>query len=234
MPSRKTSNNKPSEKDVQKHVNTQADLWWSSGSLGDVEVEKEIEERDFKQVPLPNGIGMMNLFKKPILLRLPESVLLSACDDNNKMCITLTDAEYELVGQIEEVMGKMMIDPLKCAFREMRGATFGSQIHESESGTENKYVKVKAQDRGTTRTIGINLDGSDCVSPADSLNVVGSKGSFMLRLEGVYITNERCGVMVKLDMFRIKSHPTEEEIEERKDVKRTRYDEDRKQALANF
>jgi len=80
----------------------------------------------------------------------------------------------------------------------------------AQTGTH--YVKVKIRGGNTrTPTIGVPFGENSPVKSILPLLNGGNRGTFALSVEGMYVSANKSGLMVKLDMFKITQLPSEEE-----------------------
>jgi len=80
----------------------------------------------------------------------------------------------------------------------------------------------------------VNLDGTTCINPLETLVDVGSVMDVRVRVDGVYVTKERAGLVTKIDLFKLKSVPSEEDKEVHRANKRAKMDAEREEELKNF
>jgi hypothetical protein len=213
--------------------NKHAAAWW--------DCEDEENNGDFADVvtkttrvsSLPNGAGMMNLFESDFGLKMGETRLMSEVDENRKLCLSLTDAQYGFLTSLQEELEKTLVQQVKTQHPKYANAEFFSSVKVSET-TGQKYLKTKVQLLGYSRTMGIDVDGASVSNVPEVLNVPGTMLHARLMISGVYVTKERCGLVTKLDMFRVTKVPSDEELGEERDAKRRKLEADREEELMNF
>lgn len=174
-----------------------------------------VSKMDTRYARLPNNAGAMKLFKSVVGLNLPETTTLSEIDENNKLCVTLDDEQYEWLNAMETELQRTTIETLKVMNPSYADSAFKSIIKVSEH-TGKKYVKTKIQTLGLSRTIGADASGAAIDDCMRVLGVVGTKLGMRLRVDGAYAGKDSCGLVTKIDMFRIISIPDAEEIAEAK------------------
>lgn len=206
-----------------------ADAWWS-GELGSTH---NIDKQETRLTALPNNIGWMKLFKDPITLKMSDAELMSGVNENSKLCISLTDTQYDFLNSIQEAMNNKLVSQIKGLDNNYMESEFMSSIKVSDA-TEKKYLKTKVQLLGATRSMGVDVDGGHVTNPILALSTPGTRLDIRIRIDGVYVTKGNAGMMTKVDLFRIKSVPDEEELEAEREAKRARYEQQREEALENF
>lgn len=206
--------------------------WWGedASDFSTIDVDATLN-RQFKNVPF--AAGVMNLFKKPILFKLPATRMLSAVDENKKLCLELTENEFNFLTLVSGKMKEKLIDGMMQYNAKWSEAEF-SDVLKTSASSGKKYIKVKIQTRGASRTTGMDVDGTMKADTQSILGKIGSEGSFLLRLDGVYLTSTNCGLLAKVDMFRLKSVPSDEDMEEEKAARETDMREVREAELRNF
>lgn len=187
--------------------------WWGKDAmdLSSIDVDACISGRATKDARFKKMQGSMLLFRAPLYFKVIEASLISPVDENGKVCIRLDEEEYDFLSKLEECMITKMIEPkvsMLGTSPEMKRSVVMSE------GTGLPYMKSKIQTLGYSRTTGIGADGKECLDTPSLLETQGSCGDFLMRIEGVYITQQNCGVLMKVDMFRLKSVPSVEDVEE--------------------
>lgn len=206
--------------------------WWESSADSERILEGLVNLKT-RMSTLPNNIGMINSFEGGMSIKLKGARLMSECDDYNKLCLSLTDEEYDFLKELETRIHNTMIPSVKMMNPKFENAVFGSNVRVSES-TEQKYLKTKLQIRGMSCSMGLDVKGSLIKDTPASLKTVGSVVDVKIRIDGVYATKDNCGMMTKIDVFKIKSQPSEEELEEERNAKRQRLEDTRMQELDSF
>jgi hypothetical protein len=206
--------------------------WWNQ------EIEAEgalnaVRSLGSKMSTLPNDVGVLRMFDTEFGVKMCDANLMSAVDENKKLCISLTDEQYDFLKKVEDLMKETLIAKVKMIDPKYENADFMSCVKVSES-TGQKYIKTKVQLLGRSRSFGVNLDGTTCINPLETLVDVGSVMDVRIRVDGVYVTKERAGLVTKIDLFRLKSIPSEEDKEAHRASKRAKMDADREAELKNF
>lgn len=182
---------------------------------------------------LPNNAGHIMTFKDSMAIKLVDSKLMSAVDENNKVCFSLDDEAYAFLEAYSEQILSTLVARMKLLHPEHEDAEMWPVIKISEQ-TETKYLKTKVQTVGASRSMGCTVDGHITHKVLECMTSVGSVVDVRIKLDGVYLTKDKCGLMTKVDMFRVKSIPTEEEIEADKAEKMKALEEARKEAFDSF
>jgi len=179
-------------------------------------------------VRIPNGGGKMIAFKPALLMRLPKTRVLSEVDDNKKLTLTLEEDEYEFLMNVQNTMQSSMIDAASLA-----KCDFSPSIVRSEASGK-PYIKVKVQTLGFSATLGMDVNNRANPDTLSLLGARGSEGNFMLRIEGVYIGASYCGLVIKVDMFRLTKVPSDKDIEQAKEDFASQAVEDRQNLFSIF
>jgi hypothetical protein len=182
---------------------------------------------------VPSAGVSMKLFEKYVPLKVGDASLLSAVDENRKMCIELDDEQFEFVKSIEAMLESTFVAQLKLVEPKLANAEFQSTIKVSEQSGK-KYLKTKVQLLGSSRTMGVGLNGKAVSNVPAALDTVGCKINAKIRIDGVYLSKERAGLVTKVDMFRVLSVPSEEDVEGAKEEKRQKLEEDRMKELMDL
>ena len=209
-----------------------AAAWWdcddeNNGDFGDVVAKTT------RMSSLPNGAGMMNLFESDFGLKMGECRLMSAVDENKKLCLSLTDSQYGFLQSLQEELERTLVQRVKDANPKYANAELFSCVRISDS-TGQKYLKTKVQLGGYSRTMGIDVEGASVSNVPSVLTIPGTMMQARLIIGGVYVTKDRCGLVTKLDMFRITSVPSDEDIKEEREAKRQKLEAEREEELMNF
>lgn len=215
-----------------KQVKAAPACWWTESIDSDATVSS-MKALNSRMSTLPNDVGVLRMFESDFGVKMTDASLMSAVDENKKLCISITDAEYDFLKRVEEQLNATMVEKVKMCDSKYEGAEFMSCVKVSEQ-TGQKYLKTKVQLLGRSRSFGVNLDGSTCVNPLETLVDVGAVLDVRIRVDGVYVTKERAGLVTKVDLFKVKSIPSEEEVEDERAAKRARMDEERAEELKNF
>lgn len=214
---------------LEKNNKKTADAWW----VGELGGGHNIESQETRLVPLPNNLGWMKLFKQPITLKMCDAELLTGVNDNSKLCITLTDKHYEFFESIQDTMNNKLVSQIKGLDGSFMESEFMSSVKVSDT-TEKKYLKTKVQLLGASRSRGTDINGDNVSDPVSALSTPGTRLDIRIRVDGVYVTKMNSGLMVKVDLFRIKTVPDEEALEAEREVKRQRLEKAREEELENF
>lgn len=211
-----------------------APSWWGKDAcdFSSIDVKGEVVSRLTKDVRFKKTNGTMVLFRKSIYVKIVDGITINAIDENNKVCIRIDEEEFEFFKQIQDVMRDLMILPRKTAMGLHDSDMKQFVVRSQES--DKPYLKAKVQTLGYSRTTGIDVEGKEILDTPELLRCPGSKGDFLMRVEGVYITPTDCGVLAKVDMFRLKSLPSEEDREAYKKEKEEVSDATRKRWLREF
>lgn len=207
--------------------------WWGKDSmdLSSLDVEDIISNRSTKDAKFKKLSGAMILFRAPIFFKVVGGTTINGVDDNGKVCIRMDEEEFVFMEKIEEMMIKKLIEPRVMQMGEdpdvMRSAVMSE-------GSGLPYLKAKIQTLGYSRTTGIDQKGKDHMDVSSILQTPGSVGDFLMRIEGVYITPKNCGILAKVDMFRLTSVPSALDIEEDKKRREEESKEKRDKRLAAF
>lgn len=187
--------------------------WWGRDSidLSVVDVEGSITKRTIKESRF--RAGSMVLFRNPIFVKVIDSSVISAVDENGKVCVRLAEDEYDFLHRLEEAMIHQLLDP---KMKQSGSSADVKRCVMMSEGTGLPYLKSKIQTLGYSRTTGIDVDGKEQLDVASLLQTQGSVGDFLLRVEGIYLTQSNCGVLMKVDMLRMKSVPSEKDQEEQR------------------
>lgn len=186
--------------------------WWGKDSidLSSLDVEDIVSKRGTKDAKFKKLSGAMILFRAPIFFKVVAGTTINAVDDNGKVCIRMDEEEYDFLEKLEETMIKKLIEPRVLQMGVEPDVVRGVAMSES---TGLPYLKAKIQTLGYSRTTGIDEKGVDHPDVSRILQTQGSVGDFLMRIEGVYITPKNCGILAKVDMFRLKSVPSSEDLE---------------------
>lgn len=177
--------------------------------------------------------GVMKMFRTPFGLRMSDVKIISALDENNKVCISLNTEQYGFYNAIqEEVMGKPM-ERLKNAFPKWAESEWYNNARISEH-SENPYIKTKVQLQGMSRTLGMGAEGVDVVDHADMLKVPGTTIDVKVGISGYFLTATNCGLITSISMYVVKSIPDETEILAEKEKSREEIEAFRAEELRNF
>jgi hypothetical protein len=211
-----------------------APSWWGKDAceFSTIDVKSEVVSRLTKDVRFKKTNGIMVLFRKAIYVKIVDGVTINSIDDNNKVCVRIDEEEFDFFNQIQETMQSLMILPRKTSMGHHDSTMKPCVVRSQES--DKPYLKAKVQTLGYSRTTGIDVDGKEQLDTPDLLRTPGTKGDFLMRVEGVYITPTDCGVLAKVDMFRLKSLPSEEDREAYKKDKEDEGEEMRKKRLREF
>ena len=226
------SKNVKSSASKSSSVKTTSARWWNEeinaeGALNGVKALSS------KMSTLPNDVGVLRMFDTEFGVKMCDANLMSAVDENKKLCISLTDDQYDFLKKVEDLLKETLIAKVKMCDPKYENADFMSCVKVSES-TGQKYIKTKVQLLGRSRSFGVNLDGTTCINPLETLVDVGSVLDVRVRVDGVYVTKERAGLVTKIDLFKLKSVPSEEDKEEHRANKRAKMDAEREEELKNF
>jgi hypothetical protein len=195
-----------------------ATAWWGNDARGTalnkIDVEAEVMTRKTKTITMKHGGGKMILFKVPILFKVSDATTLCAVDENKKVCIQLGEEEYDMLNNISEVATTHLIEPKKSQLGYNETVTKGCVYRSAASG--KAYCKVKIQTLGTSRTTGISQKDEEVLDTLSLLQSAGVEGDFLLKVEGVYISSQYCGLLTKVDMFKVKKAPSDAELEDLK------------------
>jgi len=208
-----------------------SDQWWGAEDTEKVVHRVGTMKTAFNS--LPNGSGFMLLFKDKLSVKLQDCRLMSAVDENNKLCVSLTDEQFEFFELLSRQLESTLIARLKLMNPNHADAGFLPSVKVSEQ-TEQKYLKTKVQLLGASRTMGCGLDGAVSDNVPATLSHVGASADIRIRVDGVYLTKERCGIMSKVDLFKLKSIPSEEEVEKERETKKRRLHESRMEEMSDF
>ena len=204
--------------------------WWSSQDTEQMLLNlNDLKERN---TALPNGSGNMITFQDQISVKLQDCRLMSEVDDNNKLCLSLDDEQFHFFHLLSETLNKSLIARLKMMHPKHAEAEFWPSIKISEQ-TGNKYLKTKVQLLGASRTMGCDVDGTVSNNVPTTLSTVGAMLDVRIRVDGVYLTKEKCGIITKVDIFKVKGMPSDEDVEQERETKRRRMDETRMGELLN-
>jgi len=227
---KKIKQEKEDKATIAKNNATTSKQWWSSQDTEQMLLNlKDLKERN---TSLPNGSGNMITFQDQISVKLQDCRLMSEVNDNNKLCLSLDDEQFHFFHLLSETLNKSLIARLKMMHPKHSEAEFWPSIKISEQ-TGNKYLKTKVQLLGASRTMGCDVDGTVSSNVPETLSTVGAMLDVRIRVDGVYLTNEKCGIITKVDIFKVKSLPSEEEVEQERETKRRRMDESRMGELLN-
>lgn len=222
----------PSKNTKTSSVKNTSTRWWNE----DIDCEGALagmKSMKSKMTTLPKDVGVLRMFESEFGVKLCDAKLMSVVDENKKLCISLTDAQYDFLKKVEDQLRGTLIAKVKLCEPKYEESEFTSCVRVSET-TGQKYIKTKVQLLGRSRTYGVDLDGSTCVNPLESFTAVGTSMDVRIRVDGVYLTKERAGLVTKVDLFKIKSIPSEEDIEEAREKKRARMDAEREEEMRNF
>lgn len=208
--------------------------WWDGEQGGDTNrlldtlpsIESQLKD-------LPKNAGMMKIFKKSCGIKLSETTTLCEVDENRKICVTLDDAQYMFMFELEKALERTLINQLKMLNPSYGDSELKSVVRESEQ-TGKKYLKTKVQLLGMSRTMGVDAEGKTVVNPVDALSVSGTKLRARVRIDGVYVGKEMCGLITKVDMFKVVSVPDAEAMEEEKSKRMEDMDAKRLQMLEDL
>ena len=214
------------------YVKPAAAKWWD-GAVDANAAASLVKSLKTRTSSLPNDVGVLRMFESDFGLKMVDANLMSAVDENKKLCISLTDEQYDFLQKVEREAEETLITKVKMCEPKYEGAEFMSCVKVSES-TGQKYLKTKVQLLGRSRSFGVNMDGSTCENPLETLVDVGAVLDVRIRVDGVYVTKERAGLVTKIDLFKVKSIPSEEDKEEERSAKRARMDAERSEELKNF
>ena len=231
MPQNNKSEKASDKKALQRNNANTSNVWWSAQQTSKI-IKGLPKIQTNSPTSLPGGAGSMITFKDKVYVKLQDARLLSAVDDNNKLCLSLDDEQWEFFNSMSEALDKSHIARLKLLNPDHSEAEFWASVRSSEQ-TDNKYLKTKVQLLGSSRTMGCDLNSELSTNVPATLSVVGSCLSARIRVDGVYLTKDKCGIITKVDMFKMKSAPSEEEVEAERDAKRRRMDENRLGELMN-
>lgn len=211
-----------------------APSWWGKDAcdFSSIDVKSEVVSHLTKDVHFKKTSGTMVLFRKAIYVKIVDGLTINAIDENNKVCIRIDEEEFEFFKQIQEAMQDLMILPRKTAMGLNDSDMKPCVVRSQES--DKPYLKAKVQTLGYSRTTGIDVEGKERLDTPNLLRTPGTKGDFLMRVEGVYITPTDCGVLAKVDMFRLKSIPSEEDREAYKKEKEEEGEETRKKRMQEF
>lgn len=234
--STKNVNNKALKRkaDEKKVIDTNnaktAKQWWSSA---DTEMLLEaLGKSGLRNSTLPNGSGNMISFQEKLTIKLQDCRLMSAVDENNKLCVSLDEPQFECMQRVSERLQQTLIARLKLLHPKHSNAEFVPSVKTSEQTGQN-YLKTKVQLLGISRSMGCGLDGVLSKNIPETLNTVGCVADMRIRIDGVYLTKERCGIVTKVDIFKLKSMPSEEDVEAEREAKKQRLDDSRTEELMN-
>ena len=206
--------------------------WWDCEDENNVDFEG-IVTKTSRVSPLPAGSGMMSLFESTFGLKMGETRLMSAVDDNKKLCLSLTDVQYSFLEGLQEELEKTLVQQVKTLHPKYANSKFVSSVKTSEA-TGNKYIKSKVQLIGYSRTMGVDMDGSTVSNVPMALSIPGTVIQTRLLISGVYVTKERCGLVTKMDMFRVLHVPSVEEMDKEREERIERLESERVEELKNF
>lgn len=205
--------------------------WWDGEQGGDTNrLLEALPSIDSQLKELPSNAGMMKIFKKSCGIKLGETTTLCEVNENRKICVTLDDAQYMFLSELEKTLEGTLIKQLKMLNPSYGDSELMSVVRESEQ-TGKKYLKTKVQLLGSTRTMGVDAEGKTVLNPVDALSVPGTKLRARVRIDGVYVGKEMCGVISKVDMFKVVSVPDAEAIEAEKSKRMGDMDAKRLQML---
>lgn len=207
--------------------------WWGKDSidLSSLDVEDIVSKRSTKDAKFKKLSGAMILFRAPIFFKVVDGTTINAVDDNGKVCIRMDEEEYDFLEKLEETMIKKLIEPRVLQMGDDPDVMRSVAMSES---TGLPYLKAKIQTLGYSRTTGIDQDGKDHMDVPSILQTQGSVGDFLMRIEGVYITPKNCGILAKVDMFRLKSVPSASDLESEKKKREQEAKELRQKRLQEF
>jgi len=210
-----------------------APAWWGRDSmdLSTLDIEDVVMSRGTKDARFKKMSGSMILFRKPIFFKLLEGSMIAPVDDNGKVCLRMDNEEFQFLSQLEEMMITKMIQPKVVQLGTDPEVKKSFVVSES---TDMPYAKCKVQTLGYTRTTGIDVKGKENVDTLSLLQTQGTKGDFLLRIEGVYVTATNCGLLVKIDMFRLTSLPSLEDVESQKKQRESDSEDLRNKRVALF
>ncbi len=210
-----------------------ASAWWASDKDMGGDIPKSVQMLGSRTVELPNGAGILNLFDGCVGIKLSGVRLMSAVDDNNKCCLALEDKHFDFFEKMQALLLKSKIAEIKHMMPKYADAEFQGNAKVSEQ-TGQKYLKTKVQLLGPSQTMGLDEKGSNVANVPAALSIPDTLVDIRVRIDGAYLTTERCGMVTKVDIFRIKSKPSAEEQEESRAAKRARFEDARKEELQNF
>jgi hypothetical protein len=204
--------------------------WWT---VADTEMLLEgLGTAGVRTSVLPNGSGNMISFQEKLTIKLQDCRLMSAVDENNKLCVSLDDSQFECLQRVSDKLQKTLIARLKLLHPNHDKAEFVPSVKTSEQTGQN-YLKTKVQLLGFSRSMGCGLDGVLSKNIPETLSTVGSGVDMRIRIDGVYLTKERCGIVTKVDIFKLKTMPSEEDVEAERAAKKQRMEESRTKELMN-
>lgn len=206
-----------------------SDAWWKGDSPS---MEKLLSMKS-RMSSIPNASVVLKLFDSSPKIKM-SCELLSAVDENKRVCLSLSDLEYDKFVALEAALEKSFIAQLKLMNPQYTASSLVTSCKVSEQ-TEKKYLKTKVQLLGYSRTMGIDGDSGEFIrNIPDALSVPGTKVDVSVSIDGAYLSNERCGLVTKLNMFRVKSVPSEEEKEVKREEKRIKLEKEREELLKSF
>lgn len=206
--------------------------WWEEG-LDVNATMSAVKALNNKMSKLPSDVGVLQMFESDFGVKMNGAVLMSGVDENNKLCISLSDAQYDFLKNVEEQLQSTLIAKVKMCDPKFESAEFTPSVKISES-TGQKYMKTKVQLLGRSVSFGANMEGKSFSNPAEGLMEVGSVLNIRIRVDGVYVTKERAGLVTKVDIYKVVSVPSEEEKEQARDARLARMEAERCEELKNF
>jgi len=153
-----------------------------------------------------NGEGTYQFLTPAIVLKLVD-VFVIGTSEYGEVILKITPEQYEYLNDMQSEVYKKV----STAMRKKKIPTAVSWVRQSaQTGTH--YVKVKIRGGNTrTPTIGVPFGENSPVKSILPLLNGGNRGTFALSVEGMYVSANKSGLMVKLDMFKITQLPSEEE-----------------------
>lgn len=202
--------------------------WWKNENR-----VEDISKHSANLKEILNGSIVLKTFDRSPRMKFAGATLLSGVDENKKLCFELNDVQFENLKKIEEALERTFILQLKMMNPQYEDAKFTTCVKESEH-SDNKYLKTKVQLLNHSRTMGVDAKGITVINVVEALSVPGTVFDVRVRIDGVYLTKERCGLMTKVELFRVISIPSEEDIEKEKEVKRAKLERTREEELLSF
>ena len=152
------------------------------------------------------GRGYMILFRESLSVAVLDATILSGVDEHMTMTIQLEDTAFTFMSALQDAISARLLNPAVSHFPASFGPTSAPNIRTSAISGKH-YAKIKVRQSGRKSTIGTLLDGSNAVPPFHENLLRGMRGNFVVAFDGVYVSPQRCGLVVRLDMFRITAPP---------------------------
>ena len=152
------------------------------------------------------GEGTYQFLTPAIVLKLVDLFVIGT-SEYGEVILKITPEQYAYLDDMQSEVYKKV----SSAMRKKKIPTAVSWVRTSaQSGSH--YIKVKLRGGNTrTPTLGVPFGGKDATKDIVPLLTGGNRGSFALSVEGMYVSANKSGLIVKLDMFKITQLPSEEE-----------------------